>query len=142
MPPLPDLVKNVEYNKYYVQTIFGKGEITKFRDDNMLEIELFWKLGNKKPAKLIVKKEDVTHIHDPLNDDDEILDEITPLSYSSSCDSLEYSDSSNESSIESELFPISKVTQQFSLANLYFLGGLHLMLFYMICINLLQHLIC
>ena len=146
MPPLfkPDTVplkeeeenkELKELNEYYVKTIFGIGKITKFRDDDMLEVDLFWKLTDNKAVKLIINKNEADHVPKP----DELFDdEITPLSDSDSNDSLEYSDSS----LESELFPISKCTQIFSEVNLYILGGLYISTAYLVSVSLLRRLIC
>ena len=72
--------------------LFGVGKITKFREDDMVEIDLLWTLGDNKPVKLIVHKTEIDH----MSDSNELLDgEITPLSDSES-DSLEYSDSDSE----------------------------------------------
>ena len=152
MPPLPKIedtdkekneeIINKELNEYYVKTSLGNGKITKFRDDDMLEIDLFWNLTDNKPVKQIIHKNKVEHIPKPVELPEELLDEITPLSDTENNNSLEYSDSDSDSSLELQLFPISKLTQRLSEANLYLLGGLYLSTIYLVSVSLLRHLLC
>lgn len=146
MPPLPskndDNLSDVPTNDFYANTVFGVGKITKFREDDMVEMDLLWTLGDNKPVKLIVHKTEIDH----MSDSNELLDgEITPLSDSES-DSLEYSDSDSDSdiysSLETRLFPISKCTEIFSEVNLYILGGLYVSTFYLVSISLLEQMLC
>ena len=77
----------------------GPGKIIRFREDDMLEVNLNWKLGDTNPVKLIIHKNQVDHISRRK----EVLDDIIA---ETEIDNLfEYSDSDSglESEVESEI---------------------------------------
>ena len=146
----------------------GPGKIIRFREDDMLEVNLNWKLGDTNPVKLIIHKNQVDHIPRQKEVFDDIIAETeidNLFEYSDSDSGLELeveSDVEVESEVESEidveveseeveyykpnhnleLLPISNITGTFSTATLYFLGGLYAMTFYMGVVSLLQKTLC